>query len=199
MKLLKALVLSTLLLALPAFGSSVKTPIESKKVRKASLVLNTGYTTADNTDTDGVTFFEAGAGVNFALNEKFSLSGQVSQGLLTSNFGTGFTSLGLGLEYSVFGSNVLKGNDVALENYSVMNFQGAPSPTLSVALNARQVFFNGSSQVFPFSGIGVCAKYRPFVTSTGHWGVDVCYDYLLNPPNTTSMIRALLGWSVFLF
>ena len=44
-----------------------------------------------------------------------------------------------------------------------------------------------------------CGSATIFVTKTGYWGADVCYDYLLNPPNSTSMIRALLSWSVFLF
>ncbi|NQY99801.1 MAG: hypothetical protein HRT45_03925 [Bdellovibrionales bacterium] len=188
-----------LLFSKQATASSLKSPVENQEEKKASLVLNAGYASADNANIEGVSFYEAGAGLNFALNENFSVTAQVSQGLLTSNFGTGFTSLGMGIEYSLLGSNTLKQQQVSLENYSVFDLQGRPNSSLAVSINARQVFFNGSDQVYPFTGVGACAKYRPFVTATGYWGVDLCYDYLLNPPNSTSMFRAMLGWSVFLF
>ena len=182
-----------------ASDSALKTPTQVDQDKKASLMLTAGYSTADNTQADGVTFYEFGAGVGYTLSPRLTLNGQIAQGLLTSTFGSGFTSFGIGFEYFLMGNNQLSQRHVSMGSYNLFKMQSVPEQALSMAFHARQVYFNGSSQVYPFSGFGVCAKCRPFAFSVGSWGLDLCYDTLLNPPNTTSMFRGLIGASIFLF
>lgn len=158
----------------------------------------TGYS---NTSNQGSSLNSVEFGIigRMALSYKTSVFIEASQGLLTDSLTAGFTSMGLGFEYHIWGENTLDVQTIKLDGIDVIHVKDFSPSIFSMSVMAKQYFFNGSENVFPFTGLGICSRYQ-FSNSQEDWSpfVSGCYDYLINPPNTSSALRIFFGFDFFI-
>ena len=197
----RALILILTISGLSAVATDSTTSTSLPEIQLKSKKFQMGVLTGFNATTangQSLSVIEVGFFGQMALTYKLDLFVEGSQGLLTNGFSAGFTSFGLGANYNFWGEGLRENQDVKLNGVRVVSVVDYNPSRMSVSLAAKQYFFNGSQNVYPYTGLGLCGRYH--WASSNAWApfVSGCYDYLVNSPNTASSMKVLFGFDFFL-
>ena len=99
-------------------------------------------------------------GFSYALSRNWELGAMLSQIFDSKGFSYLYTGLGASVKYSVFGSFLSGSHEVSSLLGPVVKETQTQEKIVAIGIGAEQLLINGSTQVYPASGITVQASYH---------------------------------------
>lgn len=137
-------------------------------------------------------------GMNYALDDRLAIEGGAHQAFSFSGFSAMYSTLELGLSFAVWGSQIRHRRKVKVSGLEVATGVESTQSALIVGAMAKQYFFNGSSSVLPFSGLGISVLYRLPSTTTSNLGVGVSTDFIANGSRAALAFKVFGRWSFWM-
>ncbi len=128
-------------------------------INKSQILMGLELSTLDISSTQ-VYGLGARFGFEFALDPRWSILPSLA--LVASTAGNTsllYTGLGAELRYSVFGTYQSSRSDIYSHEKLLKSELSLPTQRLSLALGLDQLFLNGTSQIYPASGITIGAMF----------------------------------------
>ena len=142
--------------------------------------------------TQSITGLEFGLGLNYALNPKWSLGGGYRQGFNSIGFSSIYSALEVKLIHALTGDLLRRSHKTQLDQTDVYTETSTNRGGLRAELAFSQYFFNGTTSIYPYSGLGAGILYEftfqsPFGLRTG-----VRADTSSDGKNTLNIIQGVV-------
>ena len=168
------------------------TPVTEVQDLNSGLSVTTGFTSIA-ADTESVTGLDFSLRYHFAVDKKWAIAGEASQGLNTAGFDTLYTALSANLVYSKDEMLIPTKKITKIGNQPVTTTRGYTGSGWFFQGGIKQYFFNGTNSVLPLIGPTLGAYYQFSSAKNLTMQAGATYDMGQNNDRTLGALKIYVG------
>jgi len=167
-------------------------PVTEVNDLNSGLSVSTGFTSL-SAASESATGLDFSLRYHFAIDPKWAVAGEASQGVNTAGFNTLYTALAALGVYSKNGNLIPKTKITRVGGHAVATTREYTADGWFFQGGIKQYFFNGTNSVLPMIGpsIGAYYQFSSAKNLTLHAGAS--YDMGQNNDRTLSSIKVFIG------